>query len=598
MLCWSTGNCLGQNECSNNRTGPVCGLCPATAVMTTQGCEFCPSEDEMALLRNMAIGVASIAFVLFWVWFSWSPYFPIVEEYLGRIFCVCYAKGTQAQELEDKIQKWVKFLKTVQEKAAEIKLPQYFKIFVGFFQVMSSFLTFQVKWPDTLLNAMMWLKATINFGVLSLPGVSCLWKSISYRRKLQVYTLAPLILLALLALPVGIAFISVKQSKQDTAMNKKRAISRKKRFGAALDRFWNGVMFTAFMLYPMLSLITLEPFNCQPVGLGLLAADYREQCPEPASLERIWAAVFILVYPVGIPVASILVLRGMGVHRLAKEKIDAALTAAMINLYIQRTTSVASQKITQLIGPIGKDEKEFKRRVHALYRMVFPERVLVPAVQQDSTCTPEYQEIIPLSIGCKRVRIKVLGAIGLPRTDRLGSIDPFCSISLAGQKERTKVCKNTTSPCWNEEFIFEIEDKTQMTKDGMLALTIEVKDWDRLRDNTAVGIGIIDEKEVKRIINAEPGYSECFELVVKVNYDVEEESKVSASCQSCHTTGKPNMTDQKEKGCFTLKVQIQSIESLIAGTEIAKIREFSMKYDVDEVCNLSMLQNRCFLLSF
>ena len=583
MPCLSTGNCLGQNECSNNRTGPVCGLCPATGVMTTQGCEFCPSEDEVALLRNMAIVVASIAFALFWVWFSWSPYFPVVEEYLGRIFCVCYAKGTQARELEEKVQKWFRLLKTAQEKAAEIKLPQYFKIFVGFFQVMSSFLTFQVKWPDTLLNAMIWLKATINFGLLSLPGVSCLWKTISYRRKLQVYTLSPLILLALLALPVGIAFISVKLSKQDTVRNQKRAISRKKKFGAALDRFWNGVMFTAFMLYPMLSLITLEPFNCQPVGLGLLAADYREPCPEPASLERIWAAVFILVYPVGIPVASVLVLRGMGVHRLAKEKIDAALTAAMISLYIQRTTSVASQKIAQLIGPIEKDEKEFKRRVHALYALVFPERVLVPRLHQDSTCTSEYQEIIPLNIGCRRVRIKVLGALGLPKTDQLGSIDPFCSISLAGQKERTKTCKNTTSPCWNEEFIFEIEDKTQMTQAGMLALTIEVNDWDRLRDNTAVGIGIIDEKEVKRIINAEPGYSECFEVVMKVNDDVREESKVSASCQSCHITGNPNISDQNEKGWFTLTVQIQSIESVIAGTEIAKIREFSMKYDDDEV---------------
>ncbi len=582
--CVSTlaGNCLGENQCSNNGTGPVCGLCPATGVMTTQGCKLCPSDDEVAPLRNMAIGGASIVFVFFWVWFSWSPYFPVIGEYLNQIFSVCHEKGTQAQEMGEKMEKMVEVLTTVQKKAAEIKLPQYFKIFVGFFQVTSSFLAFQVKWPGALLSAMMWLKATINFSVLSLPGVSCLWRTISYRRKLQIYTVSPLILVALLALPVGIAFIRVKQSKQDTARNKKRAISRKKRFGAVLDRFWNGVMFTAFMLYPMLSLITLEPFNCQPVGLGLLAADYREPCPEPASLEQIWAAVFIMLYPVGIPVASILVLRSMGAHRLAKEKIDAALTSAMINLYIKRTTSVASQKITQLIGPIGQDENEFQRRVHALYALVWPDCVPVQAVQQNST--PEQQSILPLQIGSRRVRITGLKALGLPITDRFGSIDPFCSISLAGRKERTKACKNTTSPSWDkEEFIFEIEEATQMTKDGMLALKIEVKDWDQLGNNTAVGACIIDEKEVKRIINSVPGYIESFELVVKINDDVEVDSVVSAGCQSCQTIVKPNMTKMKGKGWFTLYVQIESMESVIAGTEIAMIREFSLKYDNDGV---------------
>jgi hypothetical protein len=552
--------------------------------MTTQGCKVCPPDDVVEPLRNMAIVVASIAFLIFWVWFSWSPYFPVVEEYLNQILCVCYKRGNQAQKFAKKVNNGFGLLKTVQDKAAELQLPQYFKIFVGFFQVTSSFLTFQVKWPGTFLNAMMWLKATINFSVLSLPGVSCLWKSISYRSKLLFYTLSPLILVALLALPVGIVFIGVKQSKQDTTRNKEKAISRRKQVGAILDRFWNGVMFTAFMLYPMLSLVTLEPFNCQPVGLGLLAADYRVPCPEPASLERIWAAVFIMVYPVGIPVASILVLRRMGVHRLAKEKIDAALTVAMINLYIKRTTSEASQKITQLVGPIGKDEIEFKRRVNALYALVWPDRALVQAVKQDSTA--EQQDIESLRIGSRRIGITVLKALGLPRTDLFGSTDPFCSISLAGRKERTKVCKNTTSPCWDkEDFIFEIEETMQTTKDGLLTLTIEVIDWDQLGNNTAIGIGIIDEKEVKRIINTAPGYSECFELVVKVNHGVEIESYVSAGCQFYHTTGKLN-NNSKGKGCFALYVQIQSMETVVAGTEIALIREFSMKYDADGVSNL------------
>jgi hypothetical protein len=574
-----TGNCLGQNECSNNGTGPVCGVCPDTSVMTPQGCKVCPSEDEVAPLRNMAIGVSSIVFLLFWVWFSWSPYFPVIGEYMNRIFCVCYEKGSQAHGLAEKVNNMVGLLQTVHEKAVAAKLPQYFKIFVSFFQVISSFLTFQVKWPITFLNAMMWLKATINFSVLSLPGVSCLWKTLSYRRKLLVYTLSPLILTAMLALPVGIALIRFKQSKQDTAENKLRAITRKKRLDASLDRFWNGVMFLAFMLYPMLSLITLEPFNCQPVGLGLLAADYREPCPEPASLESIWAAVFIMVYPVGIPVASILVLRSMGVHRLAKEKIDSALVSAMISLYIKRTSSVASQKIMQLIGPIGKDEMEFKRRVEALYAYICPDWVQARAVQQDNI----------LHIGSRKVKVKVLEALNLPKTDRFGSIDAFCWISLGGLKERTNVCKNTTSPCWDkEEILFEIEDTTPIINDEMLALSIEVYDWDQLGVNTAVGTGFIDQKEVERIVSAAPGYSECFELVVKVNSGVEVDSVVSVGCQSCQKTVDYNKMAQNNKGWFTLYVQIESLGCAVAGTDVAVIRDFSIKYDTDGVSNKFM----------
>ena len=179
--CLLAGACLDQDECSNSGTGPVCGISPTTSVMTSQGYQEYPSKDELAPLRNIAIAGASIAFVLFWIWFSWSPYFIFISEYMDQVFCAGYEKGAQAQKLAEKVNKIAGLLKTLYAKAAEVKFTQYLKIFVGFFQVTSSFLTFHIKWLGMFLSAMVWHKATIDFSVLSLPGVmvSCPWNTIS-----------------------------------------------------------------------------------------------------------------------------------------------------------------------------------------------------------------------------------------------------------------------------------------------------------------------------------------------------------------------------------------------------------------------------------
>ena len=51
----------------------------------------------------------------------------------------------------------------------------------------------------------------------------------------------------------------------------------------------------------------------------------------------------------------------MKVYQLAKEKVGAAYSSDQ--LAQKWTTSVKSQKITQLIGPIGDDEDELKKHV-------------------------------------------------------------------------------------------------------------------------------------------------------------------------------------------------------------------------------------------
>ena len=79
----------------------------------------------------------------------------------------------------------------------------YLKLYVTFFQILSSFMTFGVTWPPLLLSMMKWLKSTIFLDILTLPGLSCLWTGVSFRSRLLTYTLAPLAVVFCLILPVS-----------------------------------------------------------------------------------------------------------------------------------------------------------------------------------------------------------------------------------------------------------------------------------------------------------------------------------------------------------------------------------------------------------
>ena len=52
------------------------------------------------------------------------------------------------------------------------------------------------------------------------------------------------------------------------------------------------------------------------------------------------------------------------------------------------------------------------------------------------------------------VVVKVSRGHGLPKMDMIGSVDAFCSVTLWGWEHKTRVCKGTFDPVWEEEFTF------------------------------------------------------------------------------------------------------------------------------------------------
>ncbi|KNC51096.1 uncharacterized protein AMSG_12039 [Thecamonas trahens ATCC 50062] len=78
-------------------------------------------------------------------------------------------------------------------------------------------------------------------------------------------------------------------------------------------------------------------------------------------------------------------------------------------------------------------------------------------------------------------------AVGLPKLDRIGSIDSFVSVAFAGQRGKTKVHKKDRSPEYNQAILLPVNIPTMCS-------TIEVAVWDRdrLSSNDLVSRQFID----------------------------------------------------------------------------------------------------------
>ena len=202
----------------------------------------------------------------------------------------------------------------------------YLKLYVTFFQILSSFMTFGVTWPPLLLSMMKWLKSTIFLDVLTLPGLSCLWNGVSFKSRLLTYTLAPLAVIFCLILPVCYSYL--RSWCRNPRNGNENAPS--KTHLAVVNAAWKNLMLWLFLIYPVVSLATLQAFNCQPLGLGKLAADFNEDCPEANNLLRVWSYFFIAIYPVGIPVFCYISMLRMGVHLVAKDMRNELILRALV----------------------------------------------------------------------------------------------------------------------------------------------------------------------------------------------------------------------------------------------------------------------------
>ena len=360
-----------------------------------------------------------------------------------------------------------------------------------------------------------------------------------------MYTLVPLGLGLTLFMPVPVAFLKYKLSP---ASDQARI---KEQYEATLDRFWKGVVVSAFMLYPILSQITLESYNCQPEILGLLAADPSEPCPSFFSFLGLYSLVFAIIYPVGIPILSLLVMIKMGVPKMAEKKVNAGLVSAMIAIYVKRTTSVEASRIAQLIGRKGMDEVEYKQRINHLYYILYPEKT------HDAHSSNEQ------SYFCfaKRLEVRILSGQDLPKMDLLGTIDGFCEVSFAFLTFKTQVKSNDSNPVWNEVFYFDVEESIYLH----YPFRISVMDWDRGGKAECAGEIVITADDMKLFLDQ------------PMNSEIELECDLQLG-------GKPVLGANSNQS--KIKFSIKSMNGLLGGAEVSSLRHFVEQFDLNDDKNI------------
>jgi len=134
------------------------------------------------------------------------------------------------------------------------KLSVHLKIIVSYVQVLGSFVSFNVEWPAGLTALMNDVSSLMQFNVIELPKMACLWAGISFERTLIFSTAGPVALVILFGLPL----LACRLKALCNGWTPERLEAWEK----LLDRFYQNVLFGAFLIYPIASLNSLQAFNC------------------------------------------------------------------------------------------------------------------------------------------------------------------------------------------------------------------------------------------------------------------------------------------------------------------------------------------------
>ena len=360
----------------------LCGYCPEGWTLELNVCVSCGTVDTSAVRpTQIAFGILGSLFVMLVLFLiGWRYVIP------GNKIHWCYDKAVET--LLALLRRVVSSL----SKGAEKHLPKFDsrlaiqagKLFFGNLQVVSSFTGFKVEFPDLLkaaLRGLQMFSAIFTLEIFSWPGLGCLTE-LEYISKLAARTLLPLLIVLLMAVPVGVAWWTrrrVDAAKPD-ANSRKRRVEARKNLAAVQDACWNNMFTFLFLVFPASALASMEPFSCRQIGnRWFLNADLRLDCPTAADGIFWFAVVTTLVWVVGIPLLTILSMRYHQVHTLAQRKQDRALVSAMIDRFHADTGDPSRRRLANMIGnPLKKDKRDqvalnVRTRSDEIFTHIFPE---------------------------------------------------------------------------------------------------------------------------------------------------------------------------------------------------------------------------------
>lgn len=179
------------------------------------------------------------------------------------------------------------------------------KILVGFFQI-ATILPFQggIRWPSAFADFIS-IFSFLNFDFMPWQSIGCV-ASINYYQKAIIVGCTPIAILLLL-----LAFFYLPLWIHNTVDTLQEQLAKQQRQNHLNRKFVKLTLFTVFLLYPFVSKTVLGVFNCIEVdGTSYLLADLSLICfDDNWNSYAVACGFFVAMYPFGIPISYLLLLR-------------------------------------------------------------------------------------------------------------------------------------------------------------------------------------------------------------------------------------------------------------------------------------------------
>jgi len=326
---------VGADTCNGDRTGPLCALCKeGYQEWLTGNCNKCPDGAGSGVyFAFMIIVVLLILFIMIYIVLrSGEDLIEIARQDL--IDRKAKEKGDSLSEIDDD-----DLVFPVRRHKGPYSIegpppptPNFsykLKIVISFIQIVTNLsIGLEIQWPSQFKNVMLYFNPT-NLDFVQVSSVGCVVKGTTYYTKLVTVTMFPIfIALALIfgylvpAYYCGLG--SMNNCKCQLAGSNERKLSRR--------NFWKLFLFLMFIVYPGVSSVILRIYQCKLVEVvegdpkWYLINDFTLNCyNEDWNTYAIYAAVFVLIYPFGIPALLFYRLLKKNVRRPGQQKFETRL---------------------------------------------------------------------------------------------------------------------------------------------------------------------------------------------------------------------------------------------------------------------------------
>lgn len=293
-----------HTPCAANRDGPLCARCnDGFTIGFDNKCTPCQNDDTLRPLYFTLSVLAVVLVICGQYWFLIYSGREMIEAAKREVYVKAQIEAGFVVDDQDDLGEVALRRKgkyTIEgAPAAKPNITFKLKIAVGFAQISSNLGNgLEIRWPATFKRFINWF-SIFNFDVLSATSVGCVYSGFNHYTKLIGMLVVPVALTLIIYLCYYVPSIcKVKHRyKHD------RTKQAEKLFGHHA-KFWRLVLFTLFLMYPLVSVTIVRTFVCKNVlGVNYLLADFNVVCDEPEY--QVWtivAACGIVVYPVGIPI--------------------------------------------------------------------------------------------------------------------------------------------------------------------------------------------------------------------------------------------------------------------------------------------------------